>query len=208
MTRRQMLALLAALPMRTPLAAQTRPTPRHRVILGDSHGLLLAPDGTLSPGRGIPESETVNRQRTRSALGTIVPSTFIRFTRWPICRTWLPRPAVLLICCARRWPALVLGLERRQRACLAPHRSPELEVTASWGPNSNTPVPLATKFDAVDVSSQESHVLALSPGRQRLRVGQRGQGPARHRTAAHHQVQNPHASRNDRTYRSRCAFPT
>ncbi len=37
-----------------------------------------------------------------------------------------------------------------------------VEVRASWGPNSNTPVPLVTKFDAVDVSTQEDHVLALS----------------------------------------------
>lgn len=37
-----------------------------------------------------------------------------------------------------------------------------LEVTASWGPNSNTPVPVVTKFDAADVSSQEEHVLALA----------------------------------------------
>jgi alpha-tubulin suppressor-like RCC1 family protein len=37
-----------------------------------------------------------------------------------------------------------------------------VEVTASWAPSSNIPVPLATKFDAVDVSSQDSHVLALA----------------------------------------------
>jgi alpha-tubulin suppressor-like RCC1 family protein len=38
----------------------------------------------------------------------------------------------------------------------------QFEARASWGPNSNTPVPVATKFDAVDVASHNWHVLALA----------------------------------------------
>ena len=36
------------------------------------------------------------------------------------------------------------------------------EERASWGPNSNVPVPLAVRFDAVDVSTMNDHVLALT----------------------------------------------
>ena len=36
------------------------------------------------------------------------------------------------------------------------------EERASWGPDSNVPVPLAVRFDAVDVSSMNDHVLALT----------------------------------------------
>jgi alpha-tubulin suppressor-like RCC1 family protein len=38
----------------------------------------------------------------------------------------------------------------------------QFEARASWGPNSNTPVPVVTKFDAVDVASHNWHVLALA----------------------------------------------
>jgi alpha-tubulin suppressor-like RCC1 family protein len=38
----------------------------------------------------------------------------------------------------------------------------QFEARASWGPNSNTPIPVVTKFDAVDVSSHNWHVLALA----------------------------------------------
>lgn len=38
----------------------------------------------------------------------------------------------------------------------------QFEARASWGPNSNTPVSVATKFDAVDVASHNWHVLALA----------------------------------------------
>ena len=36
------------------------------------------------------------------------------------------------------------------------------EERASWGPNSNVPVPLAVRLDAIDVSTMNDHVLALS----------------------------------------------
>jgi len=38
----------------------------------------------------------------------------------------------------------------------------EFEARASRGSNSNTPIPVATKFDAVDVASQDWHALALA----------------------------------------------
>src|SRR5262245_51698331 len=47
LTRRQAMAALLALPLGARLAAQTRPGPKHRVILGFTDGILLAPDGTL-----------------------------------------------------------------------------------------------------------------------------------------------------------------
>ena len=36
------------------------------------------------------------------------------------------------------------------------------EERASWSPNSNVPVPLAVRFDAIDVSTMNDHVLALT----------------------------------------------
>jgi alpha-tubulin suppressor-like RCC1 family protein len=58
----------------------------------------------------------------------------------------------------------------------------DLEVTASWAPHSNTPIPLATKFDAVSVATLDDHVLALARDGSvyaggRSRLGQLGIGP-------------------------------
>ena len=47
MTRRQVLAVLGALPLASRDGAQTRVSQTRRVILGTTHGFLLEPDGTL-----------------------------------------------------------------------------------------------------------------------------------------------------------------
>ena len=61
-------------------------------------------------------------------------------------------------------------------------RPADLEVTASWAPHSNTPIPLATKFDAVSVATLDDHVIALSRDGSvyawgRALLGQLGIGP-------------------------------
>ena len=39
----------------------------------------------------------------------------------------------------------------------------QMETLASWSPNgSNKPLPLSTRFDAVDVSTGDEHALALA----------------------------------------------
>jgi hypothetical protein len=46
-SRRQALALLAALPLATRVTAQVRPGPKHRVTMSSGHGFVLEPGGTL-----------------------------------------------------------------------------------------------------------------------------------------------------------------
>ena len=47
MNRRQALSLLASMPFAARLQAQTRSTAQHRIAIAQTHGLLLAPDGSL-----------------------------------------------------------------------------------------------------------------------------------------------------------------
>lgn len=50
------------------------------------------------------------------------------------------------------------------------------EATATWAPNSNSPVPVVTKFDAIDVSCQNEHVVALSRDGSVFTWGRAGKG--------------------------------
>jgi alpha-tubulin suppressor-like RCC1 family protein len=161
--RRQALSLLMAMPLAavTPAArVQTRATAKHRVALDAGHGLLLEPDGTV---------QIWHTNRQSDGLGALLglgPNHSL--------------PAYTLA----RLPALtdVVAVEAGTSCSFAVRRDGTLlawginggngrlgttpqsffETRASWGPDSNVPVPLAVTFDAVDVSSQNNHVLALA----------------------------------------------
>ncbi len=160
-SRRQALALIAALPAAARAAADTRLTPKHRVILGRGHGLLLEPGGTLqawhtSPHRGGPAPDALglghNRPLAPYTLAAVPSLTNVAVVAAGSSCSF----AVLADGQVLAW-----GLNAGNGLLGTTPRA-AVEVSASWGPNSNTPVPLATKFDAVDVSTQDSHVLALT----------------------------------------------
>lgn len=161
MNRRQALTLLAALPLAAHLRAQTRLTAQHRIALGAGHGFLLEPGGSLQAWH------------TGAQLDGHAPGALGLGHNRPLAAYTLASVPDL------RNVAVIAGGSACSFAVLADGRLLSwglnagngllgttplsvVETTASWGANSNSPVPLATKFDAIDVSTQESHVLALA----------------------------------------------
>jgi alpha-tubulin suppressor-like RCC1 family protein len=163
MNRRQALALLAASPLAAARSwAQTRPTAQFRVFLGSgNHRLLLKPEGTLltwltsDPRDGLaPDWLGLGDNRPIEA-DTLVQ---------------IPGVTDVVTACAGRGCSFaVLGDGRllswgdnSGMGRLGTTPLSEVEVTASWGPSSNKPIPIVTKLDAVAVSSYDEHVLALA----------------------------------------------
>jgi alpha-tubulin suppressor-like RCC1 family protein len=172
MNRCQALSLVTVLPFAARAAAQTRPTPVCRVALG-SHGLLLEPEGTLKTwliqerSDGLaPDFLGLGHNRPLSACTLVaIPglTNVVKAVAADGCSFAVLRDGQLL---SWGWNG---GAGRLGTTPLS-----KLGVTASWVPNSNTPVPLAAKFDAVDVSSQESHVLALARDGSASTRGEKG----------------------------------
>jgi alpha-tubulin suppressor-like RCC1 family protein len=162
MTRRQLLALLAALPSAVRLGAQTRPTGKHRVVLGYGHGLLLAPDGTL-------QSWSLNEAAMRpheaqDALGLGHNQLGDPYVLRPV-------PGVSNVVAAAAGSNLsfaVLGDGRilawgsgaSGKLGITPQT--EFETMAQERGRTNTPTPLAVRFDAVDVACTADHAMALT----------------------------------------------
>jgi alpha-tubulin suppressor-like RCC1 family protein len=160
--RRQALSLLATLPLGLRVEAQTRPSARHRVVLGASHGLLLGPDGGLqswSTNVGAGEQPSAG-----NVLGLGHNRPIQHFTLYPV--SGLSNVvaaaagsgtsyAVLADGRLMAWGSNAYGL-------LGTTALSVLEVTAQFGPHSNAPVPVAVPFNAVDVSTQADHVIALA----------------------------------------------
>jgi alpha-tubulin suppressor-like RCC1 family protein len=152
-TRREALSLMAVLPLAARLRAQTRPGPDHRVVLG-MHCLMLEPGGTvkvwrtqiaqdsfLLPGKPLPAYTLADIPGLANVVnGAVGPS----------CSFVVLNDGRLLA-----W-----GLNSNGMLGTTPLS--QFEVLASWAPHSMTPAPVATRFDAADVSCGSSHVLALA----------------------------------------------
>ncbi len=161
LSRRQALALLGALPLAPRLGAQARVGPKLRVILGTTHGFLLDPGGTLQAWHFAARPDG----RAPDALGLGHHPPLAEYTLAPV-------PGVETVVAGAAGHSCSFAVLQDGRllswglnagdGLLGTTPLSVVEVTASWGPNSNTPVFPVTKFDAVDVSSQESHVLALA----------------------------------------------
>lgn len=157
MSRRQALACLAALPLAARLRAQTRLSPQHRVMLGITHGLILEPGGTLQAWHmGAANTDALglghNRPRAPYTLGVV-----------PNLKDVVAAAAGAGCSFAVLANGELLSWGRNAgEGLLGTTPLSVVETTASWGSNSNSPILTVTKFDAVDVSSQSSHVLALA----------------------------------------------
>jgi alpha-tubulin suppressor-like RCC1 family protein len=161
MNRRQALSLLAALPLAARVSAQTRSTAKHRVALG-RWGLLIEPGGTLqswsangSTGDSVPAEEVLG-------LGHNRPVDL--FTLYPIPN--LTGIVTAAVGSAAAYAVLangqVLSWGAGGYGVLGTTPLDEFETRAQPRMRSNTPLPVAVKFDAVDVSSKGEHVLALA----------------------------------------------
>jgi alpha-tubulin suppressor-like RCC1 family protein len=159
--RRQALALLTALPFAATVGAQTRLGPKHRVILGTTHGFLLEPGGTLQAWHFAARPDGL----ALDALGLGHNRPRAEYTLAPVPNLKNVVAAAAGYDCSFAVLAdgrLLSWGSNAGNGLLGTTPLSVVEEIASWGPSSNTPVSPVTKFDAVDVSSQESHVLALS----------------------------------------------
>jgi alpha-tubulin suppressor-like RCC1 family protein len=160
MNRRHALSLLAALPFAARLDAQTRPTAKTRVALGRDHSLLFELGGSMQSWRTAGNADDTasdelglgdNRPLPRHTLGTVKGLTNV-----------VAAAAGLQCSYAVLGDGRLLAWGGNSSGRLGTMTRAQFEARASWGPNSNTPIPVATKFDAVDVASHNWHVLALA----------------------------------------------
>jgi alpha-tubulin suppressor-like RCC1 family protein len=163
MTRREVLALLAALPSAARLEAQVpRPAAPRRVFLGDGHGLMLE-QGTLRAW-SIWAAEGSPPAHDALGLGHNRPTD--HFALQPV-------PGVTNVVTAAAGGAssfavladgrvLAWGIGASGRLGNTPLS--EFEERAQERGRTNVPTPLAVAFDAVEVSARGDHALALTRG--------------------------------------------
>jgi alpha-tubulin suppressor-like RCC1 family protein len=175
MNRRQALSLLAALPFAARLHAETRATPKTRVVLGHSHGFLFEPGGTLQSWRLLEDQD----DGALAALGLGHNRPYPKYTLASVQGVTNVVAAAAGYFCSYA----VLGDGRLLSwgtnagdGRLGITSRAAFEATATWAPNSNTPVPVVTKFDAVDVSCQNEHVVALARDGSVYTWGRAGKG--------------------------------
>jgi alpha-tubulin suppressor-like RCC1 family protein len=159
MNRRQALTLLAAFPLAARVKAQTRPGPQHRVILG-GQGMLLEPGGTLKVW--LTQERSDGLAPDWLGLGHNEPIHAFTLTPVPALSNIVAAAAGTGCSFAVLGDGRLLAWGWNSNGMLGTTPLSQVEATASWGPSSNRPVSLAIQFDAVSVSSQDSHVLALA----------------------------------------------
>jgi alpha-tubulin suppressor-like RCC1 family protein len=162
LTRRQAVFAIAALPFAaTAAAAQTRPGSRHRVILGNGTGILLAPDGALH----MWIRQRSEEDAARSSLGQSdnQPVTAFTLVAVPDLSNVVAASAGFNCTFAVLKDGRLLAWGKNPNGRLGTTTQAQMETLASWSPNeSNVPIPLSTKFDAIDVSAGNDHALALA----------------------------------------------
>ena len=159
MNRRHALGLIAALPFAVRLQADTRPSAKTRVVLGTGHGFLIDADGTMQSWSTAPYPDGAapdwlglghNRPTPQYTLGPVqgLRNVVAAAAGWECSLAVLGDGRVMA------W-----GLNAGNGRLGTTSRA-TFEKTASWGANSNTPVPVVTKFDAIDVACITEHVVA------------------------------------------------
>jgi alpha-tubulin suppressor-like RCC1 family protein len=163
MTRRKLLGLLAALSCAVRLEAQTRPTGKHRIFLGQMHGLLLSPDGTLQSWSL--NQPTMRPHEAQDALGLGHNQLGDPYVLRPV-----PGVNSVVAAAAGTNSSFAVLADGRILAWgsfasggLGITPLTEFETMAQERGRTNTPTPLAVRFDAVDVAcGGGNHVLALT----------------------------------------------
>jgi alpha-tubulin suppressor-like RCC1 family protein len=163
--RRRALALLASVPLavraNAALAAQTRAAAGQRISFNASHGFILEPDGTVQAWHTV----QIDNPLAPDALGLghsnpFPPHTLARVPGLSGAVSVVAGPA----CSFAVLPdgkVVAWGLNAGS-GLLGTTPLSFFEIRASWGPNSNRPVPLSVEFEAQQVSATYDHVLALT----------------------------------------------
>jgi hypothetical protein len=162
MNRRQALSLLAALPLAARVNAQTRVTAKHRVALSGAYGLLIEPDGSLHTWNRNPGSAQ-DAYDAHDVLGLGHNRPVDAYTLYRV-------PGITNVVAAAAGTAAYVVLQDGQLLAwgsggyglLGITPPAEFETMAQPRGRSNSPQPVAVKFDAVDVSAKGDHVLALA----------------------------------------------
>lgn len=161
MNRREAIALLATLPFAARVNAQTRATAKHRVVLGGFIGLLLEPDGTLQ----VWNTNTAHRNGYEAedvlGLGHNRPVDGFALYRIPGL-TGVVGAAASSTAFAVLSDGRIMAWGSGGYGLLGTTPLAEFETKAQPRGDSNTPQPVATRFDAVDVSVKGEHALALA----------------------------------------------
>jgi alpha-tubulin suppressor-like RCC1 family protein len=161
MNRRQALSLLASLPLATRLAAQTRMSAQHRVVISLTEGFLIAPDGSVQAWWNQPGSDGEGEAPDRLGLG---------HNRKIFGYTLYPMPGLTNVVSAATGQAAFAVLRDGQllawgsgaNGILGTTTRAEFEERAQPHGRTNTPTPLAVRFDAVSVACTSNHALALT----------------------------------------------
>lgn len=162
MNRRQALSLLATLPCAARLAAQTRLTAQHRVVISITHGFLLEPGGSLKSWACNPGGR--DDQPASDALGLGHNRPIDSYVLYPV-------PGLVGVVaaaagagssCALLADGRVLTWGKSARGVLGTTPLAEFEERAQSRASTNAPTPVATAFEASDVSCKGDHLLALA----------------------------------------------
>jgi len=160
MNRRRALSLLSVLPFAR-LDAQTKTTGRHRVALSQTVGLLLAPDGTVQVWGCDPGSSAGTPEPAADRLGLGHNNPVSARTLYPVPGlTNVVAAAAGTGCFAVLADGRILAWGSTGSGELGITPREEFETRAQPRMRTNTPTPLAVRFDAVDVASQSDHVMA------------------------------------------------
>jgi alpha-tubulin suppressor-like RCC1 family protein len=164
MTRRELLALVATLPYAARLAAQTRATGQMRVAVSPTHGLLIEPGGTLKSWWNTNGATADEEVQAHDALGLGRTGSIYPHTLYPVAGV-----SNVVAAAAGGGASFAVVADGRVFAWGAPGSGllgttslAEYEEQAQPRSATNTPTPIAVRFDAVDVSCTNAHALALS----------------------------------------------
>jgi alpha-tubulin suppressor-like RCC1 family protein len=161
-TRRDALALLAALPFAARLQAQTRSSAELRFAIATTHGLLIEPGGRLRAWGKDPGQR--EGQPAANALGlghnnAVDPHTLyaVAGPGEVVAAAASPGKSYAVVADGR---VFAWGTGGSGELGITPRA--EFETLGQPRMRVNVPTPVAQSFDAVDVSSKDDHVLALA----------------------------------------------
>jgi alpha-tubulin suppressor-like RCC1 family protein len=164
MTRREVLALLTALPAAVRLTSQTRATGQLRFAVAHTHGLLIEPAGTLKSWMNDASATADVETEAHNALGLGRAGPIYQHTLYPVAGI-----SNVVAAAAGAGTSFAVVADGRIFAwgtqaggLLGTTPLAEYEERAQPRPATNTPTPVAVRFDAVNVVSTSDHVLALT----------------------------------------------
>ena len=161
MNRRQALALLGSVPFAARLQAQTRATSELRFVMAPTVAFLITPDGRLHAWDNSPSSREEEEAPDRMGLGHDRP--IHRHTLYPVPGlTNIVAAAAGLASFAVLADGRLLSWGPNANGILGTTPLAEFEERAQPRAKTNTPTPLAVRFDALNVSCTSDHALALA----------------------------------------------